>query len=101
VHVFVWCQGISGEPQLLSHIAVGEAVRGVFPRQEHLKEHALVARQGIEGCRLVRSGQTPIAHIAHVAHDGEILTELPPDFTQMKKRDEHTGVRHLSAQLVV
>jgi hypothetical protein len=24
-------------------------VQGVFPRQEHLKEHALVARQRIEG----------------------------------------------------
>ena len=47
--VFVWCEGIGGEPQLLSHIAVGETVQGVFPRQEHLKEHALVARQGIEG----------------------------------------------------
>ena len=49
VHVFVWCEGISGEPQFLSLIAVGEAVQGVFPRQEHLKEHALVAGQGIEG----------------------------------------------------
>ena len=47
--VFVWCEGISGEPQLLSHITVGEAVQGVFPRKVHLKEHPLVARQGIEG----------------------------------------------------
>ena len=42
-------QGIRGPRELLSHIAVGEAVQGVFPRQEHLKEHALVAGQGIEG----------------------------------------------------
>ena len=42
VHVFVWCEGISGEPQLLSHITVREAAQGVFP-QEHLKEHAVVA----------------------------------------------------------
>ena len=43
VHVFVWCEGISGEPHLLSDVAVGEAVQGVFPRKVHLKEHALVA----------------------------------------------------------
>ena len=49
VHVFVWFEGISGEPQFLSHIAVGETVQGVFPRQEHLKEHALVSRQRIKG----------------------------------------------------
>ena len=48
VHVFVWCKGISGEPEFLSHITVREAVQGVFPLQEHLKGHALVARQGIE-----------------------------------------------------
>ena len=45
----VWCEGISGEPQFLSRIAVGEAVQGVFPRKEHLKEHAFVPRQRIEG----------------------------------------------------
>ena len=39
----VWCEGTSGEPQFLSHIAVGEGVQGVFPRKEHLKEHAVVA----------------------------------------------------------
>ena len=48
VHVSVWCKGISAEPQLLSHIAVGEAVQGVFPGQEHLEEHALVARRRIK-----------------------------------------------------
>ena len=48
VLVFVWCKGISGEPEFLSHITVREAVQGVFPRKEHLKEHALVARQRIE-----------------------------------------------------
>ena len=31
-------QGIRGPRELLSHIAVGEAVQGVFPCQEHLKE---------------------------------------------------------------
>jgi hypothetical protein len=36
------------QPQLLSHAAVGEIVQGVFSRPEHLKEHALVARPGIE-----------------------------------------------------
>ena len=41
-------QGIRGPRELLSHNTVGEAVQGVFPRQEHLKEHALVARQGVE-----------------------------------------------------
>jgi hypothetical protein len=46
--VFVWCEGIRSAPQLLSHVAIRETVQGVFPRQEHLKEHALVARQGIE-----------------------------------------------------
>src|SRR4029453_11473520 len=45
---FVWCEGIRSARQLLSHVAVREIVQGAFPRQEHLKEHALVARQGIE-----------------------------------------------------
>jgi hypothetical protein len=46
--VFVWCEGIRSAPQHLSHVAIRETVQGVFSRQEHLKEHALVARQGIE-----------------------------------------------------
>ena len=41
-------QGIRGPRELPSHNTVGEAVQGVFPRQEHLKEHALVSRQGVE-----------------------------------------------------
>src|SRR6266540_2701061 len=41
--VVLWCQRIRGAPQLLSHIAVREAVQGVLPCQEHLEEHALVA----------------------------------------------------------
>ena len=46
--VFVWCEGIGSARQLPPHVSVRETVQGVFPRQEYLKEHALVARQGIE-----------------------------------------------------
>jgi hypothetical protein len=48
LHIFVWREGIRGAPQLLSHVAVRDTVQGLFPRQEHRKEHALVARQGVE-----------------------------------------------------
>ena len=79
--VFVWCEGAGGEPQLLSHIAVGETVQGVFPRQEHLKEHALVARQGIEGSGHLKTSEVGdvLEHaVRRIERHGTVAVDMDP-----------------------
>ena len=55
VHVFVWCKGISGEPQFLSHITVREAVQSVFPRKEHLKSTRSLRDRGLKALTVLPS----------------------------------------------